>query len=174
MQKSNTKVNPGEIKSFDFSINLKDMDKDTFNLKNENLPYSNINDMSFFLPSVNSSVLECTYCLRVTLYFDSFVAYKHRPRVFIPINICHQSMQEYQANSYFNQNNINNIQNNINMNNNQNNIDDEEDDLPNKEEIEKNNNDYIEENMDDAPLCEAPAPALGFNNNDKNNINNNN
>ena len=166
------------------------MDKDTFNLKNENLPYSNINDMSFFLPSVNSSVLECTYCLRITLYFDSFVAYKHRPRVFIPVNICHQSMQEYQANSYFNQNNINNIQNNINMNNNQNNInniqnninmnnnqnniDDEEDDLPNKEEIEKNNNDYIEENMDDAPLCEAPAPALGFNNNEKNNINNNN
>ena len=149
--------------------------------------------MSFFLPSVNSSILECTYRLRVTLYFESFVAYKHRPRVFIPINICHQSMQEYQANSYINQN-INNIQNNINMNNiqninniqnninnqnniniiNENNIDDEEDDLPNKEEIEKNNNDYIEENMDDAPLCEAPAPTLGFNNNDNNNINNNN
>ena len=178
------------------------MDKDTFNLKNENLPYSNINDMSFFLPSVNSSILECTYRLRVTLYFDSFVAYKHRPRVFIPINICHQLMQEYQANFYINQNinniqnNIymNNIQNNINMNNiqninniqnniniinenniniiNENNIDDEEDDLPNKEEIEKNNNDYIEENMDDAPLCEAPAPTLVFNNNDNNNINN--
>ena len=191
VQKFNTKVNPGENKSFNFSINLKDMDKDTFNLKNENLPYSNINDMSFFLPSVNSSILECTYRLRVTLYFESFVAYKHRPRVFIPINICHQSMQEYQANSYINQN-INNIQNNINMNNiqninniqnninnqnniniiNENNIDDEEDDLPNKEEIEKNNNDYIEENMDAAPLCEAPAPTLVFNNNDNNNINN--
>ena len=169
----NTLVNPGEKKIFKFLIDLQNMDNYTFDLKSEKLPYSNIKDMSYFLPSLNSSIIDCTYTLRITLYFESFVAYKHRPRVFIPINICHQKVEEYQPNFYINNNqnnnynqinNTNNFQNNniINNNNNQINEKEEEMDLPNKEDIEKVNEDN---NMDGAPLCDAPAPVLGFNNN---------
>ena len=168
----NTLVNPGEKKTFKFFIDLMNMDNFTFDLQSEKLPYANINDMSYFLPSLNSSIIDCTYTLRVTLYFESFVTYKHRPRVFIPINICHQKVEEYQP--YFNINNNQNINynqinntnnyqnNNIINNNNQINEKEEEIDLPNKEDIEKVNEDY---NMDGAPLCDAPAPVLGFNNN---------
>ena len=117
VQKFKTLVNPGEKKNFNFFINLKDMDKNTFDLKNEKLPYTNINDISFFLPSLNSPIIDCTYTLRVTLYFDSFVQYKHRPRVYIPINICHQKVEEYMPyylNNNNNYQNYNNYQNNNN------------------------------------------------------------
>ena len=165
--KFNTLVKPGENKSFKFFINLKDMDQNTFDLKSEKLPYSNLNDMSFFLPSLNSSIIDCIYNLKVTLYFESLVAKKSRPRVFIPINICHQKSEEYNP-DFYNYNisqNVNYNQNNNIMNttcgNNQINENQEENDLPNQEEVEKKNVD----NMDDAPLCDAPAPVLGFNNN---------
>ena len=174
-----TQVKPGNKQTFNFSINLKDMDKKTFNLQNEKLPYFNIPEISFLLPSVKSTTIECDYTMKVTLYFDSFVAHKHRPRVFVPINICHQNMQEYESLINYNlmlnnnnnnnnyQNNNNNYQNNNiittnNMNNiNQNNdINNEDYELPSQEEIERkkdNNIDIMEE--------DAPAPAFGFTNN---------
>lgn len=176
-----TVVNKGEKKSFEFSIDLKDIDKKLFDLKKEKLPYTNITDISYFLPSVVSSVLECSYTLRVTLYFDSFVAYKHRPRVFIPINICHQSAEEYQLEilqlNQINNNNKNYINNNLNNINqiNQNSIkEDNENDLPSKEEIEKNKESFNEGDMEGAPSCDAPAPAFAINNNIKDNSDNNN
>ena len=168
-----TKVKQGNKQTFNFSIDLKDMDKKTFNLQNEKLPYFNIPEISFLLPSVKSPTIECDYIMKVTLYFDSFVAHKHRPRVFIPINICHQNMQEYESLINYNlmlNNNNNNYQNNniINTNNmnniNQNNdINNEEYELPSQEEIEikkDNNIDFMED-----PSSNAPAPAFGFTNN---------
>ncbi len=110
VQKFKAAVSPTKKQNFKFSIQLKNMDNLLFNLKDEKLPYANITDMSFFLPSINSPILECNYTLKVSLYFDSFVAYKHRPRVLIPINICHQNPYEYQP--Y-----LNSINQNININN---------------------------------------------------------
>ena len=163
-----TEVKPNEKKSFPCSINLEDMDKNLFNLNEEKLPYTNITDLSFFVPSISSLILNCQYTLRVTLYFKSFVAYKHRPRVFIPINICHQSLEEFQNmklnNPIINNNNNNNKNlNEINSNSNRINQDDDDYELPSKEEIEKGN---LENSNSDAP---APAPILGFNNNMPNN-----
>ena len=166
-----TEVKPKEKKSFQCSINLEDMDKNLFNLKEEKLPYTNITDLSFFVPSISSLILNCQYTLRVTLYFNSFVAYKHRPRVLIPINICHQSPEEFQYmklnNQIINNNNNNNKNiNEINSNSNRINQDDDDYELPSKEEIEKGN---LENSNSD-----APAPVLGFNNNVPNNSDGNN
>lgn len=166
-----TEVKTKEKKSFPCSISLEDMDKNLFNLKEEKLPYTNITDLSFFVPSVSSKILNCQYTLRVTLYFNSFVAYKHRPRVFIPINICHQSREEFQymnLNSQIINNSNNNINNNINeINSNSNRINQNDDDyeLPSKEEIEKGN-------LGNSNSC--AAPVLGFNNNDPNKSDGNN
>ena len=182
-----TEVKPNEKKSFPCSINLQNMDKNLFNLREEKLPYINITDISFFLPSISSLILNCQYTLRVTLYFNSFVAYKNRPRVFIPIHICHQSPEEFQSMIYYqnqknqiynnniNNNNINNNNNNINSNiiNNINEINsnrinqDDDVDLPSKEEIEQGS----KENLN---ACDAPAPVFGFNNNAPNNSDGNN
>jgi hypothetical protein len=166
-----TEVKPSEKKSFPCSINLEDMDKKLFNLNEEKLPYTNITNISFFIPSISSLILNCQYTLRVTLYFNSFVAYKHRPRVFIPINICHQSPEEFQNMNLSNQiinNNNNNIKNinEINSNSNRINQDNDDNELPSKEEIEKGN---LEISNSD-----APAPVLGFNNNAPNNSDGNN
>ena len=166
-----TEVKTKEKKSFPCSISLEDMDKNLFNLKEEKLPYTNITDLSFFVPSVSSKILNCQYTLRVTLYFNSFVAYKHRPRVFIPINICHQSREEFQymnLNSQIINNSNNNNNNNINeINSNSNRINQNDDDyeLPSKEEIEKGN-------LGNSNSC--AAPVLGFNNNAPNNSDGNN
>jgi len=166
-----TEVKTKEKKSFPCSISLEDMDKNLFNLKEEKLPYTNITDLSFFVPSVSSKILNCQYTLRVTLYFNSFVAYKHRPRVFIPINICHQSREEFQymnLNSQIINNSNNNINNNINeINSNSNRINQNDDDyeLPSKEEIEKGN-------LGNSNSC--AAPVLGFNNNAPNKSDGNN
>lgn len=163
-------VAPTKTENFDFIIELKDMDKSLFDLKNENLPYTNIKDISFFLPSVKSLILDCEYTLRATLYFNSFVGYKYRPRVLIPINISHQSNMEYQNSlNYFNQvvdnNNINNYKNTNNINNiNNDNIKNEYDDeLPNKDEIENFKNNNLIEINEEPPLYDAPAPVLGDN-----------
>ena len=166
-----TEVKTKEKKSFPCSISLEDMDKNLFNLKEEKLPYTNITDLSFFIPSVSSKILNCQYTLRVTLYFNSFVAYKHRPRVFIPINICHQSREEFQymnLNSQIINNSNNNYNNNINeINSNSNRINQNDDDyeLPSKEEIEKGN-------LGNSNSC--AAPVLGFNNNAPNKSDGNN
>ena len=181
VQKFPTVVKPNDKKSFPCSIKLEDMDKNLFNLNEEKLPYTNITNISFFLPSISSLILNCQYRLRVTLYFDSFVAYKHRPRVFIPINICHQSPEEYQYTNLNNQiinNSNNNNKNNNNSNNNNNknineinsnkiNQDDDDYELPSKEEIEKGN-------LENSNSCDAPAPVLGFNNNSSKNSGGNN
>lgn len=167
-----TEVKTKEKKSFPCSISLEDMDKNLFNLKEEKLPYTNITDLSFFVPSVSSKILNCQYTLRVTLYFNSFVAYKHRPRVFIPINICHQSREEFQymnlnsqiINNSNNNNNNNNI-NEINSNSNRINQNDDDYELPSKEEIEKGN-------LGNSNSC--AAPVLGFNNNAPNKSDGNN
>jgi hypothetical protein len=166
-----TEVKPSEKKSFPCSINLEDMDKKLFNLNEEKLPYTNITNISFFIPSISSLILNCQYTLRVTLYFNSFVAYKHRPRVFIPINICHQSPEEFQNlklnnQIIYNNNNNNKNLNEINSNSNRINQDDDDYELPSKEEIEKGN---LENSNSD-----APAPVLGFNNNAPSNMDGNN
>lgn len=168
------------------------MDTKIFNFKETNIPYINITDMSYFLPSINSYLLECDYNLKATLYFTNFVKHDERPRIIIPIRICHQSLSEYNTevqnnlekqnqyknppppNQYYNDQIINNpTPNNLNrslslMNNNPNplyldNNDNNEDiDLPSQEEIEKPYQNDNNNNINDLGAPTFDAPAPVF------------
>ena len=117
----NTFTRINEKNTFNFDLNLKDMDNSIFS-KGQKLPYLNVSDMTYFLPSINSKILECRYILKITLYFDTFVVHDERPRIEIPLHICHQTIEEYnnQSNAYYQkQNPSNNQYNNPQYNNNQ-------------------------------------------------------
>jgi hypothetical protein len=182
-QKFATQVAINERKNFNVSLSLMNMDTKIFNFKEVNIPYINITDMSYFLPSINSYLLECDYNLKATLYFTNFVKHDERPRIIIPIRICHQSLPEYNSevqnylarqnsnnnNQYFvNQNNpgvnlnrslslMNNQQNPLSLDNNENNEENYNDDLPTQEEVEKPNQNN---NNMGAPSFGAPMPAF--------------
>ena len=66
------------------------------NFSKTKLPDANINDYNYFLKSVNSLIIECKYSLKGTLYF--------RPKIIIPLNICHQSVKDYntEIQNYYN------------------------------------------------------------------------
>ena len=129
VKKCKTGTNVKEKKNFTFTLPLKDFDNSMLNFSKAKLPYSNVRDFNYFLKSVNSLIIECKYSLKATLYFNKFVKYDDRPRIIIPLNICHQSVDDYnkEIQNYYNsqnQNNnqINNIQNYNNQNNQINNI----------------------------------------------------
>ena len=108
-----TVTNIKEKKEFPCSIVLKDFDNSTLNHKEAKIPYVNITDINYFMPSVNSLIIECKYTLKGTLYFKNFIKHDDRPRIMIPIHLCHQSVEDYNKeveNYYKNQNNINNSQ----------------------------------------------------------------
>ena len=106
-----THTNIKEKKEFPCSISLKDFDNSMLNHKEVKLPYVNITDINYFMPSVNSLIIECKYTLKGTLYFNNFIKHDDRPRIMIPIYLCHQSVEDYNKeveNYYKNQSNINN------------------------------------------------------------------
>ena len=114
-KKFKTVVNVNEKKNFNVSLSLREMDNSIFNFKEEKIPYINISDMGFFLPSINSFLIECKYTLKATLYFSSFVKFDERPRIIIPISVCHQSLEEFNQevqNYYQSQNQYKNQVNN--------------------------------------------------------------
>ena len=118
--KTETKVN--EKKDFTFSMPLKELNNSMLDFSKAKLPYGNISDFNYFLKSVNSLIIECKYTLKGTLYFNKFVKYNDRPRIIIPINLCHQSVNDYnnEIQNYYNSQNYNNQYNNNQINNNQN------------------------------------------------------
>ena len=84
-----------------FKVEVRSAAKESFDLK---LPLSQIphNEFSFFdnvnlynwtrsysefIPSIESSLLNCQYMIKVTVYFDSFLKKGDRPRIFLPIYI---------------------------------------------------------------------------------------
>ena len=143
-----TPTNIKEKKDFPCSIELKDFDNSIFNHTGAKLPYVNITDINYFLPSVNSSIIECKYILKVTLYFNNFVKHDERPRIMIPIYFCHQSVDDYKKeveNYYKRINNINNSQIYNNPNNQYNN-----NSQINNNQINYNNNNQI--NMMQQPI----------------------
>ena len=86
---------PKENKNFGVNLSLKDVTNNNFNIKEAKLPYTNIEDINFFLPTIKTIILECSYNIKFTLYFNSFVKYKDRPRIIMNMIMCHQSFEEY-------------------------------------------------------------------------------
>ena len=96
-EKTKVETTPGEEKQFSYILNLKKIQNKNFNIKDYNMPYSQIDDINYFLPTVNASLIECSYSIKFSLYFNKFVKYDDRPRITMKGIICHQSMDEYKA-----------------------------------------------------------------------------
>ena len=88
---------PGEHKTFPCVLSLKKIENKNFVLEGSDIPYTNFPDINYFLPSVKTVVLECSYSIKFTLYFNKFVKYNDRPRIIMNAIMCHQSIDEYKA-----------------------------------------------------------------------------
>ena len=80
-KETTTDTLPGENRNFVTNVNLAKIENKNFEINNSGIPYNNITDINFFLTSMKSLLLDCSYTLKFTLYFDSHVKYEDRPRV---------------------------------------------------------------------------------------------
>jgi hypothetical protein len=91
-------IKKNEIGSEKISIKIENQ-INNFDFSNWENPYK-YKDINYLIPSVDSQHIKIYYQLKITVYFDSFVSYNYRPRIFIPINIGHQSKMEYKMSLY--------------------------------------------------------------------------
>jgi len=96
-QKIKTETNPGEHKNFPSILSLRNINNKQFNIEGSKIPYTNFSDINYFMPSIKTALIECSYTIKFTLYFDTFVNNKDRPRIIMNAIICHQSINEYKA-----------------------------------------------------------------------------
>jgi hypothetical protein len=97
--KLKTPVLPGHSQAFQYTVPIKENDikRYAYNKTNSN-PYDlNLNNILYYMPTVQGKIFSCKYELRVSLYFNSFVSYNDRPRAIFPIYIIHQTVNEYQS-----------------------------------------------------------------------------
>ena len=87
------KVNVGEDKQLNCKFLLKDNDY----IKNNryNSIYRKIPDVNYFMPSIDVRIISCQYEIGVSLVFETFVDYNHRPKVVLPIKIVHETLKEH-------------------------------------------------------------------------------
>jgi len=88
-------VAPMNQRTYDFTIELQDKEKNNFNYVNVANPYPNIVDISYVMPTVDGSIIKCDYRITVTLYFNSYVTSGYLPKVTLPISITHQLQEDY-------------------------------------------------------------------------------
>ena len=92
-----TPTTQGEQKTFPFVLSLKNIENKNFALQGSGMPYTDFSDINYFLPSMKTFILECSYTIKFTLYFNKFVTYNDRPRIIMKAIICHQTLDEYKA-----------------------------------------------------------------------------
>ena len=191
-------VNMGQTGQFEYELTFKEKNIDRYNYTDELNPYNNqLENINFFMPTVHGTIISCDYEIKVTLYFDCFVAYADRPRIIMPIYLVHQSPMDYQLEiqeqiEYENalqksidqskkekikkekrkkENKINNlIDNKISINDNIKNYEDNYNLIDNKISINDNNNN-IKNYEDNYNLIDNKIP-INDNNNIKNKDNN--
>ena len=163
-------VAPGNKETFEYNLNFKEKNTEKkYNYINEINPYyTEMDKIDYFMPSIHGTIIECNYEIKISLYFDCFVAYNDRPRIIMPIYIVHQLPLDYQLEiqeqidyenalmkSMTNINNSNNIKNNNNQskNNQQKNY---EDKIENNS-LEKKYIENIEEEEEDNSLPSLEA-----------------
>jgi hypothetical protein len=80
-------VRSGAKENFDLKLPLSQIPHNEFSFfDNVNL-YNWTRSYSEFIPSIESTLLNCQYIIKVTVYFDSFLKKADRPRIFLPIYI---------------------------------------------------------------------------------------
>ena len=88
-------VPPMAQKTYNFIMEIKDKDISNLNYKNVENPYPNLMDLSYAIPSLDGTIINCHYNILVTLFFNSFVTEGYLPKVTLPISLTHQSQEEY-------------------------------------------------------------------------------
>ena len=84
------------ISDCNFSLKLQDKELKDLNFEKWNFKYKKDIDIQNLLTSVSSDLFECKYFLKVTIYFSSFVKYNCRPRIIIPIYVCHKTSKDFE------------------------------------------------------------------------------
>ena len=91
-------VEPGKTNNFEYNLTFKEKNmgkKYTYSI--EPNPYNiQMDKIDFLMPTIHGGIIECNYELKISLYFNCFVAYDDRPRIIIPIFIVHQLPLDYQ------------------------------------------------------------------------------
>lgn len=82
-------VESGQEKQNNFLLKIEDSKLQNFDLRTFKNPYQNI-EIQDLINSVSTNYIECKYSLKITFYFNHFVVFDQRPRIFLPINICHK------------------------------------------------------------------------------------
>ena len=82
-------VESGKEKQNNFLLKIEDSKLQNFDLRTFKNPYQNI-EIQDLINSVSTNYIECKYSLKITFYFNHFVTFEQRPRIFLPINICHK------------------------------------------------------------------------------------
>ena len=116
--KIKTESSAGEHKNFSYTLSLKNIQNKNFVIPGSGIPYNNFSDINYFLPSLKTNILECSYTIKFTLYFNLFVKFNERPRIIFNAIICHQSLDEGKAEmeqklNLIKKNTMPNMQNNI-------------------------------------------------------------
>ena len=96
-RKIKTEATPGEHKNFSYVLSLNKIENKNFVISGSGIPYTNFPDINFFLPSIKTVLLECSYTIKFTLYFNKFVKFNERPRIILNAIMCHQSLDEGKA-----------------------------------------------------------------------------
>ena len=107
----NVFIGSGEKNNYTFKLKFSDDKLENICMEKWKNPYQDI-EISDLMNSITSDIIECKYSLKLTIYFNSFVNFGSRPRIYIPINIFHKNYDDYDENY----NKKNNYQNNKNSN----------------------------------------------------------
>ena len=94
----NAYVKSGSKRIFEYNLNLEEKSSiKRYNYIKEIPPYNiEMNKINYYMPTIHGKIIYCDYELKISLYFDCFVAKKDRPRIIIPIFIVHQLPLDYQ------------------------------------------------------------------------------
>ncbi len=91
-------IEPGKKDTFTYKVTFMEDDADKkYNYNSKINPYHpEMRQINYYMPTVHGSTITCDYTIKVSLYFDCFVAYDNRPRIIIPVYLVHQSPLDYQ------------------------------------------------------------------------------
>ena len=105
-KKLTAEVMPGNTSRYEYNLYLKEKEPNKiYNYDCQINPYNiDLENINFLMPTIKGKLISCDYVIKISLYFDTFVDKKHRPRVRFPINLVHTLPNENQV-----ENDIDNI-----------------------------------------------------------------
>ena len=91
----NHKINIKKEENGTEYLNINLNKNENFNLGGWISPYKNFS-IFYLIPSIHTTYIKCIYNMKITVYLkDKFISKNHRPRIIIPIQIGHQTKEEY-------------------------------------------------------------------------------